>query len=131
MGKKDLAEKQKLTSKVKKEKKEKKEKKAKVYKEGKYSALNSIRMKVYSLVVLGVVISTIVIINVMISNVRELLVDSAYGKMLNVASSYGKLVDKEEEKLDPNVRTARVDPETMKSILDGMEVSGLDTFITM
>ncbi len=128
MGKKDLAEKQKLTSKVKKEKKEKKEKKAKVYKEGKYSALNSIRMKVYSLVVLGVVISTIVIINVMISNVRELLVDSAYGKMLNVASSYGKLVDKEEEKLDPNVRTARVDPETMKSILDGMEVSGLDTF---
>jgi hypothetical protein len=64
----------------------------------------------------------------MINNVRDLLIDSAYGKMLNVASSYGKLVDKEEEKLDPNVRTARVDPETMKSILDGMEISGLDTF---
>lgn len=125
MGKKDMPEKQKLTSKVKKEKKEKK---PKVYKDGKYNALNSIRMKVYSLVILGVVISTIVIINVMISNVRELLVDSAYGKMLNVASSYGKLVDKEEEALDPAVRTARVTTEQLTEILGGMEISGLDTF---
>ncbi len=129
MGKKDMPEKQKLTSKVKKEKKEKKEKKPKVHKEGKYSALSSIRMKVYSLVILGVVISTLVIINVMITNVRELMVDSAYGKMLNVASSYGKLVDEEEEALDPDDRMARVAPEQLSAILSGMEITGLDNFI--
>ena len=128
MGKKDMLENQELTSKVKKEKKEKKEKKAKVHKEGKVGVFSSIRMKVYSLVVLGVVISTLVIINVMITNVRELLVDSAYGKMLNVASSYGKLVDKEEEALDPSVRTSRITTEQLTEILGGMEITGLDEF---
>lgn len=128
MGKKDMLENQELTSKVKKEKKEKKEKKPKVHKEGKVGVFSSIRMKVYSLVVLGVVISTLVIINVMITNVRELLVDSAYGKMLNVASSYGKLVDKEEEALDPSVRTSRITTEQLTEILGGMEITGLDEF---
>ena len=118
--------------KVKKEKlpKEKKikEKKEKVYKEGKFSKFHSIQAKVYILVILGVVLSVVTVMKVMIGEVSDLLIDSAYGKMLNVAASYGKLVDKEEEKLDPAIRTSRVTTEQLTEILSGMEVAGLDTF---
>ena len=120
--------------KVKKEKLPKEEKikgkKDKVYKEreGKFSKFHSIQAKVYILVILGVVLSVLTVMKVMIGEVSDLLIDSAYGKMLNVAASYGKLVDKEEEKLDPAIRSQRVSTEQLTEILSGMEVAGLDTF---
>lgn len=90
--------------------------------------LQSIQSKIHGLVILGVAVSAVATVLIMISYVKGLVIDSAYGKMLNMATSYGTLIDKEEDELDNSITRNVLPTEKFESILNGMEITGLDNF---
>lgn len=114
-------EKQKLTSKVKSEKNI-------MVKDGKFSKIHSMQIKVSLLVILGVVIASIAILAVVINRVEDLLVESYYGKMLNVATSYGKMIDSEEAELDMVLKKETLSKEQYDEIFEGIEIDGIENF---
>lgn len=119
--------KEKKSKKEKPLKKEKKGKKVKAGKMGTFSKFQSVKAKVYGLVIVGVLVSVVAIMILMISYVKELVINSAYGKMLNVSTSYGKLIEKAEEPLDLS-KWEKLSPEQIKEVMSDVEISGLDNF---
>lgn len=103
-----------------------KEKKGKEKKTAEKKKFRSMRWKVQSLVILGVVVSVVLTIGVMIFYVKDMVIDSAYGKMLNIATSYGKLIDKAEDEINDGVRITFLSTEQYTEILGEMEISGLE-----
>ena len=106
--------------------KTKKIKEKKVKSTTKSGGLHSVKVKVYGLVIAGVVVSVLTILLLLLSYVRDLVVDSTYGKMLNISSSYGKLIEKEEENLDRSrgelltvdqVKTVMADADDIESLI--------------
>lgn len=109
--------------------KEKKQKKIRTEKkQGKIARAHMIQSKIHALVILGVALAVAATVLILISYVKGLVIDSAYGKMLNMATSYGCLIDQEEAKLDNSVSRKYMSTEQFESILNGMEITGLDEF---
>lgn len=101
-----------------------KEKKVKGVKSG---GFHSVKVKVYGLVITGVVLSVLTVMVLLLTYAKDLVVDSAYGKMLNISSSYGKLIEKEEESLDRS-RSELLTIEQVEKVMADVEISGLENF---
>lgn len=97
-------------------------------KRGKITRMHMIQSKIHTLVIFGVALAVGATVFLMISYVKELVIDSAYGKMLNMATSYGRLIDQEEAKLDNSISRKYMSTEQFETILDGMEITGLNEF---
>jgi len=101
-------------------KKKSRKSKADKKKEATFSKLFSIKVKVMTLVVCGIIIAASVVAYSMISYSKGMVVDAAYGKMNKMVGAYGETISASEEENKKKALTT----EEYAAILDGVQMDG-------